>query len=118
MAKEEIERGNWTGKLDFILSCIGYAVGLGNVWRFPYLCYRNGGGAFLVPYAIMLFIAGIPLFFFELSFGQFASEGPVTVWKVSPFFMGIGWAMCLISAMVSIYYNVIIMYSIYYMNSC
>lgn len=115
MAKEEIERGNWTGKLDFILSCIGYAVGLGNVWRFPYLCYRNGGGAFLVPYAIMLVIAGIPLFFFELSFGQFASEGPVTVWKVSPFFMGIGWAMCLISAMVSIYYNVIIMYSIYYM---
>lgn len=115
MGKEEIERGNWSGQLDFILSCIGYAVGLGNVWRFPYLCYRNGGGAFLIPYAIMLVIAGIPLFFFELSFGQFASEGPVTVWKVSPFFMGIGWAMCLISAMVSIYYNVIIMYSIYYM---
>ncbi|XP_052078661.1 sodium-dependent proline transporter-like [Mytilus californianus] len=113
--KEILDRGNWSGRLDFILSCIGFSVGLGNVWRFPYLCYRNGGGAFLIPYAIMLVIAGIPLYFFELSFGQFASQGPITVWTVSPFFMGVGWAMVLISAMVCTYYNVIIMYSVYYM---
>ncbi|XP_045204515.2 sodium- and chloride-dependent glycine transporter 1-like [Mercenaria mercenaria] len=115
MGKQIIERETWDKKLDFILSCVGYAVGLGNIWRFPYLCYRNGGGAFLVPYVIMLAIAGAPIFFFELALGQFASEGPITVWKVNPFFGGIGWGMVTISGLVCVYYNVIIMYAIYYM---
>ncbi|KAK6168533.1 hypothetical protein SNE40_021045 [Patella caerulea] len=113
--EDENERGNWGGRLDFLLSCIGYAVGLGNVWRFPYLAYRNGGATFLIPYIIMLIIAGLPLFFIELAIGQFSSEGPITVWKVSPIFSGIGFGMCIVSGMVSIYYNIIIMYAIYYM---
>ncbi|RUS85829.1 hypothetical protein EGW08_006381, partial [Elysia chlorotica] len=83
---ENEERGNWSGKLDFLLSCLGYAVGLGNVWRFPYYCYRNGGGAFFIPYCIMLAIVGIPIFFMELSLGQFSSCGPTTVWTFAPLF--------------------------------
>ncbi|XP_059149600.1 LOW QUALITY PROTEIN: sodium-dependent proline transporter-like [Physella acuta] len=114
--KQDVEdRGNWTGKLDFILSAIGYSVGLGNVWRFPYLAYRNGGASFLFPYIIMLAIAGIPLFFIEVAVGQFSSQGPLTAWNMAPVFAGIGYAMVIISALVSIYYNMIITYALYYM---
>lgn len=111
---ENYERGNWGKQLDFFLSCVGYAVGLGNIWRFPYLCYRSGGGAFLVPYILFLVICGMPLFFLELSFGQFASLGPVTIWKISPLFKGLGYGMVIISGIVCIYYNVIIAWTLYY----
>uniref|UniRef100_A0A8B9R008 Transporter n=1 Tax=Anas platyrhynchos TaxID=8839 RepID=A0A8B9R008_ANAPL len=109
------DRGNWTGRLDFLLSCIGYCVGLGNVWRFPYRAYTNGGGAFLVPYFIMLAICGIPIFFMELSLGQFSSLGPLAVWKISPLFKGVGMGTILIVSLVAIYYNMIIAYVLFYL---
>ncbi|XP_048778053.1 sodium- and chloride-dependent glycine transporter 2-like [Ostrea edulis] len=110
-----VERGNWSRKLDFVLSCLSYAVGLGNVWRFPYVCYRNGAGAFLIPFLIMLFITGIPLVFMELSLGQYASTGVVGVWKAAPLFQGVGWAMFVVSVFICIYYNMIIAYTLYYL---
>ncbi|XP_032083036.1 sodium- and chloride-dependent neutral and basic amino acid transporter B(0+) [Thamnophis elegans] len=112
---ENTERGNWSSKTDYLLSMVGYAVGLGNVWRFPYLTYENGGGAFLIPYAIMLALAGLPLFFMECSLGQFASLGPVSIWRILPLFQGVGITMVVISTFVTIYYNVIIAYSLYYL---
>uniref|UniRef100_UPI00398F2CA2 sodium- and chloride-dependent neutral and basic amino acid transporter B(0+)-like n=1 Tax=Pristiophorus japonicus TaxID=55135 RepID=UPI00398F2CA2 len=112
---ENVERGNWSSKTDYLLSMIGYAVGLGNVWRFPYLAYKNGGGAFLIPYIVMLALAGMPLFFLECSFGQFASLGPVAVWKAVPILQGVGITMVLVSTFVTIYYNCIIAYSLYYL---
>ena len=115
LVEENKERGNWSGRFDFFLSCLGYAVGLGNVWRFPYLAYKNGGGAFFIPYCIFLGIVGIPIFFMELSIGQYSSCGPVTCWKFAPLFTGIGYGMVAVSALVAIYYNMIIAWAIYYL---
>ena len=77
---ESFEREKWSKKVEFFLSAIGYAVGLGNVWRFPYLAFKHGGGAFLIPYILMLIICGMPLFFMELALGQHISLGPVSSW--------------------------------------
>ncbi|CAL4067551.1 unnamed protein product, partial [Meganyctiphanes norvegica] len=116
-APNEVKRAKWGNQIEFILSSISYAVGLGNIWRFPYLCYRNGGGAFLIPYCIMLFVCGMPLMFFELCLGQFGREGPITVWKISPLFTGIGYAMFMISFYIGCYYNVVLAWAIYYIYS-
>ncbi|GFW19438.1 sodium- and chloride-dependent glycine transporter 1 [Trichonephila clavipes] len=67
----------------------------------------------------MLIFVGLPLFFLELSFGQYAGEGPITIWKISPLFQGIGYAMFLMSILIGIYYNMILAWALFYlMSSC
>lgn len=112
---EDKSRLRWNKKLDFLLSIIGFAVDLANIWRFPYLCYKNGGGVFLIPYLAMLIFGGIPLFFLELLIGQYVKKGPLTVWdKICPPLKGVGYCSVLISWYVSFYYNVLIAWSVYF----
>ena len=111
-------REEWSNQCEFILSTVGYAVGLGNVWRFPYLAYKNGGGSFLIPYVIMLFFAGLPLFFMELVLGQYSRQGPTRVFgRMAPIFKGLGLAMMGATFFVGIYYNMIIGWTLFYMFS-
>uniref|UniRef100_A0A3P8S5M1 Transporter n=1 Tax=Amphiprion percula TaxID=161767 RepID=A0A3P8S5M1_AMPPE len=113
------ERGHWNNKIEFVLSVAGEIIGLGNVWRFPYLCYKNGGGAFFVPYVIFFVCCGIPVFFLETALGQFTSEGGITCWrKVCPLFEGIGYATQVIEAHLNVYYIVILAWAIFYLFNC
>lgn len=108
-------RASWGRHLEFVLSCIGNAVGLGNIWRFPHLAYKNGGGAFLIPYFVSLVFMGIPLFCLEIMFGQFASLGPITIWEINILFKGLGYATIALGAVITVYYNVIVAWAIYYL---
>uniref|UniRef100_A0A8C0ZCY0 Transporter n=1 Tax=Cyanistes caeruleus TaxID=156563 RepID=A0A8C0ZCY0_CYACU len=118
--KEEqtLERGQWNNKLEYVLSVAGEIIGLGNVWRFPYLCYKNGGGAFFIPYLIFLFTCGIPLFLLETALGQYTSQGGVTAWrKICPLFEGIGYASQVIVILLNFYYIIVLAWALFYLFS-
>ncbi|KAJ8342900.1 hypothetical protein SKAU_G00328280 [Synaphobranchus kaupii] len=116
--EQEVNRPTWQRQIEFTLAGIGCAVGLGNVWRFPYLCYRSGGGAFLIPYFLMLVVLGIPLLYMELTLGQYIRRGPVqALTKVCPLLKGVGLAMVAISFILCTYYNIIITWALYYLFS-
>jgi solute carrier family 6 amino acid transporter-like protein 5/7/9/14 len=82
------QRQQWANEMEFLMSCIAMAVGLGNIWRFPFIAFNNGGGAFLIPYLIVLFLIGKPMYYLEVCIGQFVSGGPVKVWALSPALKG------------------------------
>nr|XP_032828162.1 sodium- and chloride-dependent GABA transporter 3-like [Petromyzon marinus] len=115
-ARKLKERGHWNNKVEFVLSVAGEIIGLGNVWRFPYLCYKNGGGAFLIPYVVFFVGCGIPVFFLETALGQFTSQGGITCWrKICPLFEGIGYATQVIVGFLNMYYIIILAWAIFYL---
>ncbi|XP_067629260.1 sodium-dependent neutral amino acid transporter B(0)AT3 isoform X3 [Eurosta solidaginis] len=112
----EPDRAAWSGKMQFFLSIIGYSVGLGNIWRFPYLCQQNGGGAFLIPFMAMLILEGVPLFLIELGIGQRMRLGALGVWNtIHPWLGGVGISSCIVTLFVALYYNVIITWVFFYL---
>ncbi|VDM31417.1 unnamed protein product [Hydatigera taeniaeformis] len=116
VTKGERKREKWDTKIDFLLSVIGFAVDLGNIWRFPYICYQNGGGAFLIPYLLMYIFGGLPLFYLELALGQFQRSGCISVWnRICPFFTGLGYGICIIASYTAWYYNTVISWAVFYM---
>ncbi|MFH4974931.1 hypothetical protein AB6A40_001640 [Gnathostoma spinigerum] len=111
----EPHRGEYKGRFDFLMCMIAYAVGLGNVWRFPYLCFKNGGGSFLVVYAIFFSFGALPIFLMEVTIGQYLQKGAMEVWKMCPIFKGVGIGNIVIAFMCIAYFGVIISWAIFYM---
>uniref|UniRef100_A0A1A8MPM9 Transporter n=1 Tax=Nothobranchius pienaari TaxID=704102 RepID=A0A1A8MPM9_9TELE len=109
-------RGQWASKAEFLLAVAGQIIGLGNVWRFPYLCYKNGGGVFFVPYLLFLVLCGIPLFLLETSLGQYTSLGGVSAWRtICPLFGGLGYASQVMILHGCVYYIVILAWALFYL---
>jgi NSS family neurotransmitter:Na+ symporter len=104
------ERAVWKSKTGFLLAALGSAIGLGNIWRFPYMAYRNGGGAFLVPYFVALFVVGIPLLMLEFGLGHYFRRAfPQALAKINPRFSWIGWwSVSFVMFGIVAYYGVVI----------
>ncbi len=111
-----MERSRWSSKLIFIFAAIGSAVGLGNIWRFPYLAGKYGGGAFLIPYVIMLVVLGIPLLIMEFAIGQKMQLGAIGSFKnITHKLSGIGLGAVLCGFVVVSYYAVVMAWSLIYL---
>ncbi len=103
-------RGMWGSKLGFILAAVGSAVGLGNIWRFSYMSYQNGGGAFLVPYGVALLTAGLPLMILEYGLGHRGkSSPPLAFSRVHALWEPFGWWMPIVAFFgINLFYAVVI----------
>lgn len=98
-------RENWSARSGFIIAAIGSAVGLGNIWRFPYVAYDNGGGAFLVPYLIALLTAGLPLLFLDYAVGHRSTGSPPKAYKqLSKSAESLGWWQVSVCIIIALYY--------------
>ena len=99
----------------FIFAAIGSAVGLGNIWRFPYVAYESGGGAFLIPYLVALLSAGIPLLFLDYALGhRYRGSAPKVFRRIKSWAEPIGWIQVGVAFFITIYYAVIIAYAALY----
>ncbi|WP_053383565.1 sodium-dependent transporter [Leucobacter celer] len=109
-------RAEWTGQIGFIVSAIGSAVGLGNIWRFPGVAYENGGGAFLIPYIVALLTAGIPILFLDYAIGhRFRGSAPLALRRLAGRLgEGIGWFQVMICVFIAIYYTAVLAWAASY----
>ena len=113
----ENEREQWGSKMGFILAAVGSAVGLGNIWRFPYLVYNNGGGAFLVPYFIAILTAAIPILILEYGMGhKYRASTPLALARGNKKWEWLGWWPTINAFFILAYYSMILSWAIKYLT--
>ncbi|AMG31984.1 sodium-dependent transporter [Grimontia hollisae] len=107
----------WGSRAGFILAAVGSAIGLGNIWRFPYMAYENGGGAFFVPYLFAMLTAGIPFMIMEFGLGhKLRGSAPVVFSKLNTKFEWLGWFQVGIAAVIGVYYVAVIGWAMSYVG--
>ena len=112
---EAVRRGAFSSRKVFILAAIGSAVGLGNIWRFPYVAYENGGGAFLIPYLVALLTAGLPFLLMDYGLGhKFRGSAPLSFARLRRGTEFLGWWQVGICFMIAIYYAAVIAWALRY----
>ena len=112
-----MNRASWNTKLGFILAAIGSAVGLGNIWRFPYTAATNGGGAFLIPYLFAIITAGIPILILEYTIGKtYRGGAPVALARLNRKFEWLGWFQVMVAFVITVYYVAFIVWVISYIG--
>jgi solute carrier family 6 amino acid transporter-like protein 5/7/9/14 len=112
--EKEGKRENWGNGIEFLMSCISMSVGLGNIWRFPFVAYEHGGGAFLIPYLIVLFLIGRPFYYCEMIIGQFISRGSVKALSIIPILKGVAIGQQFVIIFNNTYYVTIIGTTLFY----
>ena len=112
-----MQREQWGSRAGFILAAVGSAIGLGNIWRFPYMAYENGGGAFFIPYLFAMITAGIPFMILEFSMGhKHRGSAPATLTKINKNFQWLGWFQVGVAATIAVYYVAVIGWAISYLG--
>ena len=113
----EQQNNYWPSRFAFVMAAVGSAVGLGNLWRFPYIAYNNGGGAFLIPWLVALFTAGIPLMRLEFALGtRFRAGAPKAFASLNPKYAWIGWGTLLTGFVIVCYYAAVMAWSLLYVK--
>ncbi|XP_055383393.1 sodium-dependent nutrient amino acid transporter 1 [Condylostylus longicornis] len=115
--KNEKQREEWGKGIEFLFSCISLSVGLGNVWRFPFIAFQNGGGAFLIPYIIVLLLVGRPVYYLEIIIGQFTSRGCFQAFNFAPIMKGVTAGQVYITIASITYYSSIMAITFRYLLS-
>ena len=106
--KQEKKRNSFSGSIGFVLAAAGSAVGLGNIWRFPYLAAKDGGGLFLVLYLVLALTFGFTLLTTEIAIGRKTKQSPLTAYgKLHPKWKSLGIFACLVPVIIMPYYCVI-----------
>jgi neurotransmitter:Na+ symporter, NSS family len=114
-ADQELRRGAFSSRRVFILAAIGSAVGLGNIWRFPYVAYENGGGAFLLPYLVALLTAGIPFLLLDYAIGhRHRGSAPLSFARLRRGAEGLGWWQVGICFVIAVYYAAVLSWALRY----